>query len=373
MSIHASTKQSPDQLLVEFAKFSIPLLIWLLIELVFLPMDFFTFRVWETLVVSNNKLLSGPFYPNANLNKVEEGELVPHTAFAEKKIVTWYTDNWGYRNRHPNGHQDIVIIGDSFTAGVKLDQDEILPEALSEKLHLNVYGFAPADINKFLVSKRFQADPPEIVILCRIERGLSNLPNVNLNAIKLKVSENSGNIIYKSELLEKLSIYSDRIMKLPSLQFLRSYVQKNDKPLPKRYGEDFFVQGESSCAKKGVPDDDIEKIADLIHEYDKVIKAKNIRFIFAPIPDKETVYYRYFTDQKPDYLPRLIKKCRELGIETIDFHEPFIEANYEYNNRLYFTDDGHWNSDGVDLAAGILAQAISTRDNKKPRMIAKHE
>lgn len=345
----------------KLARFIIPLMAWLVIELIILPIDFFTFRVYETLIVNNVKLLSGPFYPNYKLNKIEEGELVPHTQFAKKRKVFWQTDSCGFRNRDANGHQNIVIIGDSFVAGVKLDQDEILPEVMSKELKQKVYGFGPAGpqfVSKFLVTKRFQIDPPEIVVLCRIERSVLDLPPVNPKHFKAKIEDDVSNIIYKNTLLEKLTVYADRALKFPSLQFLRGYVQRSNRKLPVHHGEDFFVQGDNCLTKRGVSDEDIEKLADIVKDYDKALKDKNIRFIFMPIPDKETVFYKYFTDKKPDFLPRLINRCRELGVETVDIHDPFIEAHYLGNKRLYFTDDGHWNYAGVKIASEQLAKTI---------------
>jgi alginate O-acetyltransferase complex protein AlgJ len=341
--------------------FAIPLVVWIIIELVVLPLDFFTFRVWETLVVTSNKMLPGPFYPEVTITKVEEGELVPHTVFAEKKKVTWKTDSWGYRNNSGDGHQDIVIIGDSFITGTKLDQDEIMPEVLSRKLQLKVYGFAPADpeyVNKFLVTKRFQADPPETVILSRIERGLVRLPPVNPNAVKQKISDAAGNIIYNDPVLEKLSVYTDRALKFSSLHFVRSYVNRNGRKLPEKYGDDFFVQGENSIASKGISEEEIDRLARLVLTYDDALRKRNMRFIFMPIPDKETVYYKYFTDRKPEFLPRLINKCRELGVETVDIQDALIDANYKHNLRTFFTDDGHWNAAGVEIASGLLIELL---------------
>ena len=40
----------------------------------------------------------------------EEGELAPHTPFATKRRVEWYTDEYGYRNRDTKC--DVLLLGD---------------------------------------------------------------------------------------------------------------------------------------------------------------------------------------------------------------------------------------------------------------------
>jgi alginate O-acetyltransferase complex protein AlgJ len=363
MKTELSNKMTIARVGRKLTRFSIPLMAWIVIELFILPIDFFTFRVWETLFVRNVKLLSGPFYPGIIIDKVEEGELVPHTEFAVKRKVTWQTDSWGFRNRNADGHQDIVIIGDSFITGVKLDQEEILTEVMSRKLNKKVYSFAPGDANKYLVTKRFQNDPPEIIILCKVERNVITTAPINYYEGKAKIVDDASNIIYNTDVLEKLLVNLDRASKFVLLKFMRSAAQRSNRKLPEHHGDDFFIQGDYSLAKRGVTDESIEKVANIIKSHHQTFKEKNIRFIFMPIPDKETVYYKYFSDEKPDFLPRLIKRCRELGVETVDIHDPFIEANYLHNIRLFFTDDGHWNYAGVKIASDQLVKTIKEKKN----------
>ncbi|MDI7259530.1 MAG: hypothetical protein QME90_06390, partial [Thermodesulfobacteriota bacterium] len=86
------------KILFKSALFLLPFFLSIFIELFILPIDLFTFRVWESLVVRKYRnILAGPFYPNMEITKIEEGDLAHHTRFAVKKEVQWITDRYGFR------------------------------------------------------------------------------------------------------------------------------------------------------------------------------------------------------------------------------------------------------------------------------------
>src|SRR4030067_1834623 len=161
------------KLLAKFTLFLLPFVLAIGIELFVLPIDFFTFRVWEAIVVMKHRnRFSGHFYPNIEITKIEEGDLAPHTRFVIKKKVRWMTDRYGYRKRDTDlKKHKIVIIGESNIAGSSLTQEEILSEVLEGQLKVSVYPYAPVGgINSFLKDDRFIENSPDIVIFARIER-----------------------------------------------------------------------------------------------------------------------------------------------------------------------------------------------------------
>ena len=139
--------------LFKFTLFLFPFFLAICLELFILPIDFFTIRVWESLVVKKFKnILPGPFYPNMETTKIEEGDLAAHTRFAIKKKVRWMTDRYGYRKQDTDLQKHkMVIIGESNIAGSSLTQEEILSEVLEDQLKVSVYPYAPVGrINSFL-------------------------------------------------------------------------------------------------------------------------------------------------------------------------------------------------------------------------------
>ena len=125
--------------------FLLPFVLAIGIELFILPIDFFTFRVWEALVIRKYRnSLPGQFYPNMEVTKIEEGDMAHHTKFAYKRKVKWITDRYGYRKQNTNrSKHQVVIIGDSNIAGSGLTQEDILSEVLEKKLKVGVYPLSP--------------------------------------------------------------------------------------------------------------------------------------------------------------------------------------------------------------------------------------
>lgn len=338
--------------------FLAPFIIWFFIELVILPIDHFTFRVWETVLVKDVKILPGPFYPNKVIRKTEEGELAPHTKFAVKKDVVWYTDQFGYRNRNIYSDPDVLIIGDSNITGVNLTQENTLSEALERSLDKTVYSFAPAHINRFLADERFEENPPEIVVFSSIERMIVSLPEIEPSNFKSKLRGAIGPIIVSSDFLTSLFVSLDRILKWPSYYFLRSKIYRGDKELPFHVGSQFFIRGDTLLE---VSEERFERSIRVIESYKNIIEARGSRFIFLPIPDKENIYHQLLpTKRKPDFLPRLTKVLKEKNIEVVDL-QPAFERSYESGNLVFFTDDGHWNPTGVKIATELLEEQISNK------------
>lgn len=119
------------------------------------PIDANTFRSWEALsVYEKTPILSGPFYPNVHLTKIEFGDLSGLTHNPVPKNVEWYTDQYGYRGKNIKGKYNIVIIGDSAIAGSGLTQSDMFSEIIANKLNISVYAYAPKNFNEFLREKK---------------------------------------------------------------------------------------------------------------------------------------------------------------------------------------------------------------------------
>lgn len=337
------------------------------IELFVLPINFFTYRAWEAIIVKRfHSVLPGHFYPNMKISMIEEGDLGRHTKFAVKKPVKWETDRYGYRKRDSNiSRYKIVIIGDSNIAGSGLTQEDMLSELLERRLKVKVYPLTSTEvppINTFLNDERFVYNPPEIVIVASMERNIAKLNEVQMGS---KYVQSSGvKQVLKRYLSSRrsLTILLDRIYKNSMCNFfgsrikakLKSLVIKSDAenksaPDPKM----LFYQGIE--ANKDIPREEIERIAHIITSYDRIFKSRGIRFIFLPIPNKESVYYDYLPIKKrPVFLKQLIQRLQAESIEAIDTQRAFEETRRERKILLYHTDDTHWNEHGVELVAGLI-------------------
>lgn len=346
-----------------------PFFLGISVELFLLPIDFFTFRVWESLVVRKYRnILPGPFYPNREITKVEEGDLGHHTRFAVQKEVRWVTDRYGFRKQNINSERhEIVIIGESNIAGSGLTQKEILSEVLEDQMKLSVYPYAPVGINTFLKEKRFKEDPPGIVIFAKVERELYDLPALRQMKDR-KWMPGLKEWIRQNRWVQTCFIHLDRISKWTMLHYVRAEVRRSavsaqeNRPggVSSRYGHFFFLQGAE--ANREVSEETFEKAMGTIRSYHEAIRSRGIRFIFLPIPEKENIFHEHLQTPKPLFLGRLIAELKRQGVEVIDTQRVFDTAYQRDNILLYHTDDTHWNANGVKLAAKLVHHQIEKKE-----------
>ncbi len=346
--------------------FLLPFFVILFIELFMVPIDVFTFRAWESLVVRKYKtVLPGPFYPNQTLTKVEEGDLAHHTPFAIKKTVQWITDRHGFRKWNTDTKKyPMVIIGDSNIAGASLSQEEMLSEVLEADLGISVYPFAPAGMNSFLKEERFKEHPPDIVIYARVERELFDLSPIKLRRDWKWVSR-LKNRVRHLDFLQAIFIYLDRMAKGNMLHYLRASLRRSfrgtqthsQRGMESIYGRLFFLpqakEGQSISKEK------IRNIAEVIRSYRDAMASRGIRFIFLPIPDKENIFHELLQISKPTFLEQLTDELEREGVETLHTVKAFEEAFREKQILLYHPDDTHWNVHGVKLAATLIKKRLT--------------
>ena len=359
--------------------FLLPFVLAMGIELFILPIDFFTFRVWEALVIKKYyPILPGQFYPNMEVTKIEEGDLVHHTKFTYRRKVKWITDRYGYRKQNANrGKHEVVIIGDSNIAGSGLTQEDILSEVLERRLKVGVYPLSPGGIDTFLWEMRFRNDPPGIVIFASVERFIFYLPPFKISSNKVSTGFKQQiremwyrfkNQMRQNWLIQCVGVNLDRIYKANMLQYLRASLRRMIESsgsqtiypdrFPSKYGPVFFLQG--ADANKDVPKDQFDKAVQVIKTYDQLLRSKGIRFIFLPIPEKENIYYETLQTKKPVFLEQLISTLKDLGIETVDTQTAFDDA-FRKGVLLYHTNDTHWNENAVKITADLIKELIERK------------
>jgi alginate O-acetyltransferase complex protein AlgJ len=341
--------------------FSLPFILCFAVELFILPIDYFTLRPWESLVVQNVQVMDGPFYPNQKVHQIVAGEIAPHSPYAVFKPEDWVTDKYGYRNRNVKESPEVVLIGDSFVAGSGLTQDNILSEALERRINKEVYSYAPAHpgfLTTFLLDKRFKKAPPKTVVFSRAERWLLDLPAVNESSLKEKLRAYIGTFTNKNPALAQLVVTFDRIEKWPMYRYFRAKLDRLfiQKEYNLHQGE-LFLYGES--VNKEVPEAEIQRLSNIIEEYANVVRARGMRFIFMPAPNKESIYYQLLPSQKQaNFLPRLLEELDGRGVEVVNLQQPFINSYYHQGILLFPKDDNHWNKNGVNIAADLLYDKI---------------
>lgn len=337
--------------------FATPLFILLFILEVILPPTMFTFRIWEAIKFKND-LLVGPFYPNSNYSMIEVGDLSHHTKFAIEKQIKWRTDKLGFRNNHYISNPQILIIGDSNITGSSLSQDETLVSVLNQCGSLSAYSLAPANINIFIALKNEGVmKTPKILILSRMERGIPSLPPYNTH------SKVENTYIRLNTSLQFFTVPFDKLLRANSISYLKSRIagtvgagiqsKTDDKML--------FLQGNKAIINP--TDNKLNQISEKIGSYKNYCDSIGCKFIFLPIPNKETIFWEMLELQKqPTFLNQLNRKLRIKGLTTIDTVKLF---NRLKRNELlpYHYDDSHWNAYGVNTVAREIVR-LSTSNWK---------
>ena len=343
--------------------FLTPLFALILGSSVVLPVDFFAFRVWEGAIVAYaDKILPGPFYPGLHVQRVEYGDLGPHTPWAVEKHVEWRTDQWGYR-KAPGGSDpwDIVLIGDSSVVGTGLTQGDILSEQLERRLDARVYPLAPAEVPHFARDARFGQKPPRVVIVSRIERRIPLLPSAE--GLPL-LREMSAPRFESAQYLYGPAVLLDRIAKRPLLQWLRAGLQRSiESPwFPKRAyetrdGKMLFM--DALHANDPLDEASYQKALRVVEGYHAWFESQAIEFIFLPVPNKENLYHHDLGTGAPSLIPRLVADLKARGIHAIDTQSAFHRADTSGIGPLFHVDDTHWNAVGVGVATDLLVDELS--------------
>ena len=216
--------------LPKLALFALPLILAVMVELFVLPLDFFTFRVWEALSVQGSSIQTGQFYPSRQLHKPDEtGWLARHTPFAVSRDVRWVTDKYGYRKANTDEIPRVVVIGDSFVAGDALSHEELLSEVLEAKLGVCVYPLAPANIKTYLNDPRFIDHPPDVLVFVRTQAGAMRVRSPKHDACKTSLIR-ARRTLMDVAIVREADVLWNRLWKANMLNNFRSRIRNGACP-----------------------------------------------------------------------------------------------------------------------------------------------
>lgn len=345
--------------------FSVPLILNLIFVII-TPPNFFTFRSWEALQ-PHNLNFNGPFYPNQTLEMIEFGDLGKATEFAIAKPVEFVTDRYGYRNDNHSGPYNVVIIGDSMTAGSSLTQSDTLATVLSNNLGTPVYAFAPASIEQFIQDGRFIAETPQIVIFQIVERNLE--PDIcpqNLTELRSPKSQEQPN----PHVLQLRVLY-DRFLR--NTTYLENYLQSGRTVKQLISNTQGMVFYQRSLVSKSHTKEDIHALVTSMKRCADWFNQHGMEFIVLPVPDKENIYFDEIpaadrpamtAAERSLFLQTSIQAMRDASIPVIDLLAAY-EQSRANGNIPYQLDDTHWNPTGVKIASEMITELVT-----KPAILA---
>lgn len=333
--------------------FLAPIIGFLSIEAL-LPCTFFTFRTWEGISFASRVPHKNQFYPNSVTFMNAVGDLCHHTNKAIIKSEFWITDKLGFRNNEFIDKADVLLIGDSFISGCSLSQDETITNKVNSKVknNIRVYNMAPSSFSKFIYYlKTGVIKKPKIIIFSIVEREIPK-PINSIKKSKIK------KIIHEIIEFSNINVYIDKAFKLNSIKWLKSRIN-NSKGfgIPAKGDSNmFFLQGLNQKHKEG----DLQITVNNLKLYKKYCDSLNIKFIYMPMPDKETLYYELVPfNKQPNYLFQLDSLLNFEGISTINTLKIYNEYKKTHSNLLYHLDDTHWNSNATELISNEIVRLIN--------------
>jgi len=333
----------------------IPVFICLTISF-FLPMDFFTFRALEALTPF---MLSfdGDFYPNQYLQIEEYGDLGVRTEYAIPKSVEYYTDAYGFRYQGTRDVEfDIVIVGDSFAYGTSLSQDETLASRLAMLTNTSVYPYAPASVERYIQDTRFVDNPPDYVIVERVERFMDKgfCEDENPPPVLQTDTPSTPDYLIRLDIALRNPLFA--------YSYFRGVLHDRQVIANEQTGM-LFVH----TALEETAIDMSATIQELLN-CQSWLESRGTQMIFMPVPDKGTIYFDDIPDayrpdinqaQRRNTLANLISEATEAGIITVDLLTVY-EAAHENGILLYHLDDTHWNANGVNIAVERIQETLET-------------
>jgi hypothetical protein len=345
---------------IKLLLFLSPIIAWTLVVNFLLPIDFYYVRAWEAL---SPKKLTGvwpsAFYPSQYLDKVEKGDLGPHTKFAVEHRAIWQTDKYGMRNSVLRDDYDVVVLGDSTASGAGLSQAETLPSRVEALTGLSAYAYTGTGLADLLRDERFSGEhKPKIIIQTSMERMLPGMSLPEDLSLLKPVPLSIMAQLRLNSFFSHTAIFFDRAFDPTLFKFIKFkltgqkshfYTYEHDRIL--------FIDGQS--ANDQVADESVKQTIAALTNYSQQLTALGYRFIFVPVPNKENIYYTMMPNQtKPVFLKKLIAGLKQAGVEVIDTQSSFDAEFKRRGPTMYHSDDTHWNGVGVDLAAREIVKLL---------------
>ena len=98
---------------------------------------------------------------------------------------------------------------------------------------------------------------------------------------------------------------------------------------------------------------------------EETVTAKGGHFLFAPMPNKASVYGEYmpgcYTKADENNLTRVMDRCKEVGVNYVDVQSVLLQSKDA--RQLYHRRDSHWNYAGALLGYNAMMDGIG-REHK---------
>jgi hypothetical protein len=323
------------------------------------------FRAWEHLKDPQTPY----FFPSRRVEMTEIGDLgyrawIPSLQFAHENVMT--TDRYGFRNPEDLPQPIYAVLGDSFVAGAGLSDEETIAAQLTKIIGAPTYSIACEIDNSpslYLSEDRFLEHPVRAVIFAPNNRLIGPLDMVRIDRTPAE-SEDPRAAAELRKLLQTLGRDNglSRSMRFGYNELRYQLFGHPDVIWPEGQPALALSLAEQKC--HATPDQRyLDATIDSLLKFEELIARKNVKLVYAPVPDSAEVYPELFpgieTCAKPSLFDRLVPEARARGIVAIDLREVFRANKTPY---LYRRDDSHWTPRAVGLAARAIAETLARLD-----------
>ncbi len=267
--------------------------------------------------------------------------------YQRSHVTTVTVDNDGFRSRkHMADSYPIMVSGDSTIFGSGLSDNETLPWILAKDLDMPVFNGGRTGLANALAHPAMR--DTEIVIDGWTERDVR--PLYLKNAVVRLQDEFRPFAPRNLTYMEAIREIPPRRYSLPLMAWHVARRIFRDIDVLLRDGEQPYT-----FLRHWLRAEDLDETVALVVQRSKTVEATGMRYVFLPVPAKQTLYAEDVDDYTRNFIPTLVARLRAEGVEAVDLATPFQEHKDE---GLFFPYDTHWNGKGTALAAWVIAREL---------------
>ena len=289
-------------------------------------------------------------------------------------------DDEGFRNVGKPDHAEIVVLGDSYIQFGLEEKDtfaarlERATGAVTANYGMEWYG-PPQYLSVF--KKDALRRKPRIALFCFFEGN-------DLRDIREYLRWKKGGSYYHFHARSRKFFARYFLMMRSTLFFTAKMILRNWDPRQvevrltgSRFETIFVYPMDSRSPEELIHSPEGEALKNILAEFKAMSAAKGITPVLVFIPSSTHIFLPHATPWIYRAINRNFEKqmrsrphvetmvgtlARELGIPGIDLTPSFEEAT-KAGRVLYYVSDTHWNSEGRELAAKIVASALSSGES----------
>lgn len=294
-----------------------------------------------------------------------------------------------YTVSKPPLKQRIVVMGDSFTAGLGVKDQEVFTEVMEaglapnvEVLNFGVNGYGPTQELLLLETKAIKYDPDLVVLVFYIRNDFDDTTNISewIDGYKRPqaILTTGGGITFTNIPVPKSNQPNRRHSQFCSLprSHLIDFADKIIRERRDKYALEVLPEEVRVCRINLDPsiENALPLLKGVLKEFVKISKEHNAKFVIVIAPSIVQVHDDLYwgkiknvynlNDKDFDlFLPNklLTSIAHDLNIPVIDLTQS-MRSHRKKDEPLYYLKNMHWNAAGHKLAAQEILKYIQTNN-----------